>query len=68
MAPNHSDDTTTKESTQTIMDIEYKNIRSDILRWVVIFADRKTIEGNTGSDEGCPVYTLRSRISTRVPA
>lgn len=66
-APNSSDDTSTKELTQTIMDIEYKDIRPDILRWVVIMPDRTTIEGNNDL-YGCPVYTLRSTISSRVPA
>lgn len=66
-APNRSNDTSSKELTQTIMDIEYKDIRPDILRWVVIMPDRTTIEGN-GNLYGCPVYTLRSSISSRVPA
>lgn len=69
MAPNDSDQTTNKESTQTIMDINYDEIRNDILRWVVIFSDRATIEAQGGAvDQGCPVYTLRSTISSRVPA
>lgn len=69
MAPNHSDQNTNKESTQTIMDINYENIRPDILRWVVIFSDRATIAAQGGAaDQGCPVYTLRSTIKSRVPA
>lgn len=69
MAPNHSDDTSSKEASQTIMDIRYEDIRPDILRWILIFPDRSTIQGQEAStDFGCPVYTLRSTISSRVPA
>lgn len=67
LAPN-VESTATKEQTQTIMDIQYKDLRTDILRWVVIMPDRTTIEGQNNGLYGCPVYTLRSRISSRVPA
>jgi len=66
MAPNDNTASANKEASQTIMDIQYKNIRSDILRWVVLFADTSQIEG--GTDFGNPVYTLRSTIKSRVPA
>ena len=68
MAPNVSS-AQGKEQSQTITDIQYKDIRSDILRWCVIVSDRTTIEGQNGSSpNGVPVYTLRSQISSRVPA
>lgn len=68
MAPNITS-AQGKEQSQTITDIRYRDLRSDILRWCVVVADRTTIEGsNASSPTGVPVYTLRSSISSRVPA
>ena len=68
MAPNITS-AQGKEQSQTITDIQYKDLRPDILRWCVVVADRTTIEGTNGSSpNGCAVYTLRSSISSRVPA
>lgn len=68
MAPTHKDNTTTKEEPITIMDVKYKDIRSDILRWVVIAPDINTMETPVNGLNGHPVYTMRSTISARVPA
>lgn len=69
-APTHKDSSGQKEESMTIMDIKYQDIRADILRWVVIAPDISTMEQPvTGtSNYGAPAYTLRSTISTRVPA
>jgi len=62
-------ETTNKEEPQSIMNVSYANLRSDILHWLLIFPDRATIT-NTPTNEGygAPVMTLRSQISTRLPA
>ena len=68
MAPNITS-AQGKEQSQTITDIQYKDLRPDILRWLVVVGDRTTIQGqNNSSPNGVPVYTLRSTISSRVPA
>ncbi len=41
MAPTHKDNTANKEEPITIMDVKYKDLRSDILRWCIISADIK---------------------------
>lgn len=66
-APNEQEkDVPLRDRTQTIMDIKYNNLRPDILRWLVIFPDTNLTP--QGTDLGCPVITLRSQISSRVPA
>lgn len=55
-----------RDATQTIMDVKYENLRPDILRWMVIFPDTNLTA--QGTDLGAPVITLRSQISSRVPA
>ena len=69
-APNHKDETTNKEESQTIMDIKYNSIRPDILRWIVVAPDISTMDTPVTADTsyGAPAYTLRSTIMTRVPA
>lgn len=69
-APNHKDESTNKEESQTIMDIKYNSIRPDILRWVVVAPDISTMDTPVTAETsyGAPVYTLRSTIMTRVPA
>lgn len=66
-APNEQEQNVPlRDRTQTIMDVKYENLRSDILRWLVIFPDTNLTA--QGTDLGAPVITLRSQISSRCPA